>query len=111
MKRFSLVQAIVVIFAVVFLLFAGLDVYGQQNHISYEQWSKIAVTTVKKEYPTGQLTDYKYIGRTEITSVESKDVFNIIVEEQNKSFAVKAEVFFNPKDGKLITVKLEKILS
>ncbi|MED4454118.1 DUF3889 domain-containing protein [Metabacillus fastidiosus] len=111
MKYLSFTKIVVTLFVVVLLFSAGLDVYGQHNNIDYKQWSRIAISTVKKEYPAAQLTDYKYVGRAEVTAEEAKDIFNIVVKEGNESFNVKAEVFFNPKDGKLITVQLERVAS
>lgn len=97
--------------ALVLILTAGIKAYGEQNvdEVPYEKWSQIALSAAKEKYPNSQLIDYKYVKREEVNAEESKDIFHIKVKQNNEQFIVSADVVFNPKTAKLITVKVEKL--
>ncbi|MDQ0232360.1 hypothetical protein J2S19_003670 [Metabacillus malikii] len=92
------------------VLTAGMKAYGEQHveEIDYKKWSRLAISTVKEEYPQSELIDYKYVKREAVNEEESKDVFRIKVNQHGELFYVSADVVFNPKTAKLITVNLKR---
>ncbi|UGB31547.1 MULTISPECIES: DUF3889 domain-containing protein [Bacillaceae] len=111
MKKNSLSKLLITFVALFIVLTAGMKAYGEPNpdETDYKKWSQIAVSSVKEKYPDAELTDYKYVGRKEVNENETRDTFHIKCTQKNRSFIVKADVVFNPTNGKLITVNIEEL--
>ncbi|WP_158638622.1 DUF3889 domain-containing protein [Metabacillus litoralis] len=108
MKLNSLSKLIFTCIAFILILSVGIKAYGEHNDddIDYKKWSKIAISSVQEKYPESELIDYKYVKREEVNEQEAKDIFHIKASKQGKIFVVSVDVVFNPKTGKLITVKM-----
>lgn len=108
MKSMSLSKFIFTFIAFVIILSVGIKAYGEHNgdDIDYKKWSRIAMSSVQEKYPDSELIDYKYVKREEVNVLEAKDIFHIKAKNQQDIFVANVDVIFNPKTGKLITVKI-----
>ncbi|MBD1382257.1 DUF3889 domain-containing protein [Metabacillus arenae] len=101
-------KILVVFFSAVLILAYANQVYGQQD-VDYEKWSKVAISSVQKEYPQAELTDLKFAGQEKVNENQSKDTFEIKVKQNGESFTARVEVFFNPKTEELLNVKINRL--
>ncbi|WP_226670151.1 DUF3889 domain-containing protein [Metabacillus litoralis] len=108
MKSISLSKIFFTFIAFVIILSAGMKAYGEHNDvdIEYKKWSRIAISSVQEKYPDTELIDYKYVKREEVNEQEAKDIFHVKANKKGRVFVVMIDVVFNPKTGKLITVKM-----
>ncbi|MFC0272161.1 DUF3889 domain-containing protein [Metabacillus herbersteinensis] len=103
-------KLIVFLFSALLILSVSTNVYGEMHQDpNYEKWSKIALSALKKEYKDAEFTDYKYVGRQEVSEEEAKDVFRVRVNQNGESFTAQVDIVLNPKKNELITVKIVKM--
>lgn len=103
-------KLIVILFSALLIFSASATVYGEMHQDpNYEKWSKIAFSALKKEYKDAEFTDYKYVGREEVSEKESKDIFRVRVNQNGESFTAQVDVVLNPKKNELITVKILRV--
>jgi len=111
MKANSRYNAIVLLLSFLMLITAGIKAYGEHNvqEVDYKKWSRLAITSVKDNYPSAEIADFQYVKRVEVNDEETKDVFGMQLNENGKQLNVQVDVIFNPKTAKLITVNIEEI--
>ncbi|MFC4323875.1 DUF3889 domain-containing protein [Litchfieldia salsa] len=73
-----------------------------------EKWSEMAGNIVKLNYPEHNVSNIDYKGREDISETQTKDTFELKVQNDDGSFVVRVILLFNPKSESLISLSLEE---
>jgi hypothetical protein len=71
----------------------------------YAKWSRAALSEIMKKYPNSSVTDFKYLGRSNISNTQSKDTFDFMLQKNTEKKVVRADVYFNPQTNQLISIQ------
>jgi hypothetical protein len=83
----------------VFLIVSGVKMVKAEvkREVDYEKWEKIAVEIAKENFEQVEISDYKYLGRENISDTEATDTFELAAKKDQKSFKIIAALTFNLK--------------
>ncbi|MCE4051106.1 MULTISPECIES: DUF3889 domain-containing protein [Bacillaceae] len=76
--------------------------------VDYEKYGSIAIAVVKADYPEQAVTDYKYMGRKKISTMEVEDSFQFIVKENSKEKTVQVTIKHDIKNDKFISLTVSE---
>ncbi|MED4859795.1 YqzG/YhdC family protein [Bacillus atrophaeus] len=98
------------------LLFCGLLIvsiaakgYSTNPNESVQKWEQIAWSKLQDEYKGASLSDYAYMGRTEVNDEQTKDVFRVTVSRNKETFSAHAEVYFHPVTKHMISINVFRL--
>ncbi|MGK9265122.1 YqzG/YhdC family protein [Bacillus inaquosorum] len=98
------------------LLFCGLIIvsmaakgHSTDTNESVQKWEKLAWSKIQDEYKGASLSDYAYMGRTEVNDEQTKDVFRVTVRQNDDTFSVRAEVYFHPVTKHMISINVFRL--
>lgn len=98
-RSFPILVASIIIMA---FLFPSHNIAVQK--VDYEKYGNIAIAVVKADYPEENVTDYKYLGRKKISTMEVQDTFQFMVKENGKEKPVLVTINHNIEKEKFISL-------
>lgn len=91
------------------LLFIQVGSGFAQGTEGYEKYGRIAIAVVQADFPSDEVTDYKFEGRNIISQGIVEDRFLFTVKEQGKEFNVRVKVRHSLFKKKLLALTVEEI--
>ncbi|MFT8321047.1 MAG: DUF3889 domain-containing protein [Bacillus sp. (in: firmicutes)] len=76
--------------------------------LDYEKYGNIAIAVVKADYPKDNVTDYEYLGRKKISTMEVQDSFKFQVKENGNEKVVIVTINHNIKKEKFLSLVVEE---
>lgn len=64
---------------------------------AYAKWSRLAIKEAKKRYPSAQIKDFLYLGRTQPGADKTAERFKLWIQNQNKEFGLFITIVFDTK--------------
>ncbi|ALC80529.1 MULTISPECIES: DUF3889 domain-containing protein [Bacillus] len=108
MKRFPFVLTL--FFCVLLLASFSIKSFSEEGQsVAYDRWKKIAWGALEDKFKGSKLTEYKYIGRTEVNKEQTKDVFRVTVKRNNETYSAHAEVYFDPLTKNIIAINVFRL--
>ena len=71
---------------------------------AYAKWSRIAIKEAKAKYPSAQIKDFLYLGRSQQGENQTTERFKLWVQNQNKEFGVFVTIVFDTKTEKIHSI-------
>ncbi|MCM3216196.1 DUF3889 domain-containing protein [Niallia taxi] len=102
-RAFPILVASILIMA---FLFPSHNIAVQKS--DYEKYGSIAIAVVKADYPDQAVTDYKYMGRKKITTMEVEDSFQFVVKENSKEKTVEVIIKHDLENDKFISLTVSE---
>lgn len=69
---------------------------------------KIAVEIAKENDDEMEISEYKYVGRENISDTETKDTFELSAKKGQKTFKIIVALTFNPQTKQLKVLTIEE---
>lgn len=79
-----------------------------KDDVGYEKYGKIAITVIEADYPSDEVTDYKFEGRDIISKGLVEDRFLFLVKEKGKEFNVRVKIRHSLYHKKLLNLTVEE---
>ncbi|CAG9621766.1 DUF3889 domain-containing protein [Sutcliffiella rhizosphaerae] len=94
----------------VFIIISGSNIAVAEikREVDYEKWGKIAVEVAKENYDQIEISEYKYLGRKNVSETEAIDTFELLAKEGQKSFQIIVALTFNPQTKQLKSLTIEE---
>lgn len=99
----------IALFLCMFMMFYSVDSGLAKEEISYEKYGKIAIAVVAIDFPSNQVTDYKFEGRNIISKGIVEDQFLFLVKEKGKEINVRVKIKHSLFHKKLLSLTVEKL--
>lgn len=74
----------------------------------YAKWGKIAMEQTIKTYPKAKVVDYLHVGRKQKTPTTSEETFKLLLQENNRMWALLVHIEFETKTEKVLKVRFEE---
>jgi hypothetical protein len=74
-----------------------------------EKWGKYLLELVQVGHPDFEVTDYKSVGKTEISPTRTKETFDFILHQQQEELKIRGNVIYNPQTDRVISFDLAEI--
>jgi hypothetical protein len=108
MKKFPLILTL--FFCILLLASFSIKSFSEEKQpVAPARWEKIAWNALEDRYKGSELTDFNYVGRTEVNDEQTKDVFRVTVNRKKESYSARAEIYFNPVTNNLITISIFRL--
>ncbi len=91
------------------LLFIQVGSGFAQGTEGYEKYGRIAIAVVQADFPSDEVTDYKFEGRNIISQGIVEDRFLFTVKEKGETFNVRVKVRHSLFQKKLLALTVEEI--
>ncbi len=91
------------------MMFCSVGSGFAQENISHEKYGKIAIAVVEADFPSDEVTDYKFEGRNIISKGIVEDQFLFLVKEKGKEFNIRVKIRHSLYDKKLLSLTVEKL--
>ena len=92
-----------------FMMFWSVGSGLAQKDVSYEKYGRIAIAVVQADFPSDQVTDYKFEGRDIVSQGVVEDRFLFTVQEKGKKFKVRVKIRHSLYHEKLLSLTVEKL--
>lgn len=90
------------------MMFSSVGSGLAREEIGYEKYGKIAIAVVATDYPSDEVTDYKFEGRNIISKGLVEDQFLFLVKEKGKEFNVRVKIRHSLFNKKLLSLTVEE---
>lgn len=74
----------------------------------YAKWGKVAMQQTMKTYPKAKIVDYLHVGRKNKTPTTSEETFKLLLQENNRMWALLVHIEFETKTEKVLKVSFEE---
>lgn len=74
-----------------------------------EKWGKYLLEVTMTAYPGFNVTDYKSLGKTQISSEQTKESFDFSLQSPRERIKVRGTVIYNPITDRIISFNLEEV--
>lgn len=91
------------------MMFCSVGSGFAKENIGYEKYGKIAIAVVEADFPSDEVTDYKFEGRNIISKGMVEDRFLFLVKEKGKEFNVRVKIKHSLYHKKLLSLTVEKL--
>lgn len=78
------------------------------DEVGYEKYGNIAIAVIKADYPSTEVTDYKFEGRDIISKGLVEDKFLFLVKEKGKELNVRVKIRHSLYHKKLLNLSVEE---
>jgi hypothetical protein len=74
-----------------------------------EKWGKYLLELVQVGHPNFDVTDYKSVGKTEISPNRTRETFDFILHQQQEELKIRGTVVYNPQTDRVISFDFTEI--
>lgn len=74
-----------------------------------DKWGSYLMTVTQAAYPGYQVSDYKFIKRSELSHDQTKETYEFILHSHQGQLRVRGYVIYNPTTGRLLTLNLREM--
>jgi hypothetical protein len=74
---------------------------------AYAKWSRLAIKEAKARYPSAQIKDFLYLGRSQQED-KTTERFKLWVQNQNKEFGLFVTIVFDTKTEKVDSISFKE---
>jgi len=94
--------------AFIILIFSQSGLNTAEANTGYEKYGRIAIAVVKADYPSDDVIDYQYKGRTQNPNGQAEDNFQFVVNDQGKDKTVVVKIRHDLTNKKMLTLIVEE---
>jgi hypothetical protein len=73
------------------------------------EWGKYLLAVTQSAYPNYNVTNYKFIGKTEVSSTQTKQTYEFILQSTQEQIKVQGTVVYNSNTNRVISFDLKEI--
>lgn len=83
-----------------------ISVYSQMES---SKWGNYLMTVTQSAYPDYQISDYKAVGKTEVSSERTKVTYEFVLQAPQGMLKVRSSVVYNPKTGRMVSFDIKEM--
>jgi len=73
------------------------------------EWGKYLMNVTQTAYPNYQISDYKSVSKTEVSSNQTKEVYEFTLQSPQETLKVQGSVTYNPQTGRVASFDLKEV--
>lgn len=74
-----------------------------------ERWGKYLLEVTQAAYPSYDVTDYKSVGKTQLSSTQTKETYELILKSPQENIKIRGNVIYNPNTNRVISFDLQEV--
>lgn len=77
--------------------------------LEQEKWGKYLLEVTQTAYPSYNVTDYSFVGKTEVSPTQTKETYEFILESPQERIKVQGTVIYNPITDRIISFDVKEV--
>ncbi|WP_102349114.1 DUF3889 domain-containing protein [Bacillus sp. Marseille-P3661] len=77
--------------------------------LEQEKWGKYLLAVTQSAYPGYRVTDYKSVGKTQISPTQTREIFEYILHSQQEQIKIRGTVVYNPNTDRVISFDIKEV--
>ncbi len=77
--------------------------------VEQEEWGKYLIGVTQSAYPGYNVTNYKYVGKTQISPTQTKQAYEFILKSPQEEIKVQGNVIYNPNTNRVISFDIKEM--
>lgn len=79
------------------------------TQLELERWGKYLLEVTQAAYPSYQVKDYQFAGRTEISAAQTKEKYIFSLQSPRETIRVEGTVIYNPQTDRVISFDIKEV--
>lgn len=77
--------------------------------LEQERWGKYLMEIIQTSYPKYNVTDYDFIGKTQVSSTQTKETYEFDLQSSQENIKIRGNVVYNPNTDRVISLDLAEV--
>jgi hypothetical protein len=84
-------------------------VIAPSPELEQERWGRYLLEVTQSAFPSYNVTDYRSVDKTEVSPMQTKEIYEFILESPQERIKVRGTVIYNPRTDRVISFDIKEV--